>query len=229
MLWSADENELRSAIEGAAGAGGSQVLALLEERVRAGLSPSLLDVALDSLLLLANRRAAPLLVELAHHRRSEVRVRSLELLVQLHAAESAATLTGALADPEPEVRRAAARGLSEVGTHASFDALARAFEHDLEEATAPLARVASSADMARLRGYVGARPIASLQPLCAALLARRDIADNEKLALIEALASLGTDEARSTLTTFHEELAPRVSPRVRSALAAGAKQEGATP
>ena len=219
MLSSNDEDEVRTALETAATLPAGDVLPMLEERVRSGLSRVLLDVAIDSLMLLDSKSEAPLLSDLARHRRPEVRVRALEVLGRLKAVPSAErVLTDALGDQAPEVRSAAASALAELGSRSSLPALERALDRGVDGAARALGRLAKPDDLGRLLERVGRTPTTLLTPMFAALLARKDVPDPDKLRSIEKLAGLGGEEASNALSELHAQLPSEASPRVRKAL-----------
>lgn len=217
-LSASTEDEVRSALELAATLPAREVMPLLEERVRAGLPVVLLDVALDTLLLLGDPSSSPLLVDLAQHRRPAIRARALETLARLRAPGALSVLRRGLGDLEPEVQKAAAQGLGELGAHDGFEPLARAFELGVEGAGAALGRVASSADVPRLSEYVASRSPETVAPVIEALLARREIAEAEKLRLVEQLRALGTEEAQHELAGLLTRLPRDASPALRRAL-----------
>jgi hypothetical protein len=228
MLSSNDDEEVRSALEAAAMLAPREVVPLLEERVRAGLPHVLLDVALDTLLLLADPAAAPLLTELTRHRRPDIRARSLELLARIRASGAERTIARALGDVDAGVRKAAAEALGTLGATGSFELLVRAFELGVEGAPRALGRVASSRDVAKLVSFVGNHPPSGLTPMFEALLARREVAEADKRRVVDAVAALGSDEARAELGVLLKTLPPDASPALRRTLTQAA-QSGAAP
>lgn len=226
MLAASDAEEVRSALEAAAVLPAGEVVPLIDDRVRAGLPHALLDVALDTLLLLGDASATPLLLDLARHRRPEVRVRALEVLAQVSSPSAEQAALQALGDLEPNVRRAAAEVLAAVGTRAAFPALVRAFELGVEGAPRALGKTAGAADVDRLVMYFGKYPLATLTPMLEALFARRDIAEAEQLGVVNALAALATDDARAALNALLTTLPRGASPSLRRALSRAAQGAG---
>lgn len=218
MLSSNDEDEVRTALETAATLPAGDVLPMLEERIRSGLSRVLLDVAIDSMMLLDSKLEAPLLTDLSRHRRPDVRVRALEVLGRLKAPTSEQVITRALGDHAPEVRKAAADALAELGSRSSMPALERALKLGVDGAGRALGRLAKADDLTRLLEHVGSTPTAQLAPMFAVLLARKDLPDADKLRSIERLAALGGDEAHEALSGLFAQLPSDVSSRVRKAL-----------
>jgi hypothetical protein len=218
MLSSSDEDEVRTALETAATLPAGDIVPMLEERVRSGLSRVLLDVAIDSLMLLDSKLEAPLLTDLARHRRPEVRVRALEGMARLKTLNAEQVLTNALGDQTPEVRKAAAEALGELGARSAMPALERGLDRGVDGAARALGRLARPDDVGRLLERVGRTPTTLLAPMFGALFARKDVPDPDKLRCIEKLAGLGGEEASSALAELLAELPSEVSPRVRKAL-----------
>lgn len=218
MLSSAEENEVRTALEAAATLPAADVVPMLDERVRAGLPRVLLDVAIDSLMLLDDRNSAPLLNDLARHRRPEVRARVLDVIAAVAAPSAEQVLTTALGDQHPDVRKAAADALGELGSRTSMPTLERALELRIDGAARALGRLARPEDVGGLLDYVGRTPLPTLTPMVGALLGRRDIAEADKLRSIAKVSALGGEEASQALTELLEQLPLDASPRVRRAL-----------
>ena len=216
-----DEEELRTALEAAAMLPAREVLPLIEERVRSGLPPVLLDVAFDSLLLLNDAGAESLLCDLARHRRPGVRARSLDVLAQIGASRAPETASQALGDSEPTVRKAAAEALGRVGGKNAFARVLRAFELEVEGAARALGQVARVSDVPALIGLLERYSPDTLLPTYEALLARRDIPLTEKQQTVAAVAALQSDEARSLLRSLSTSLRD-APPELRRSLAQGA-------
>jgi hypothetical protein len=227
MLSSPDEDEVRTALETAATLPPGDIIAMLDDRVRAGLSRVLLDVAIDSLLLLDDPASAPLLIDLAHHRRPEVRVRALEVLGRLKASHSEAMLVRGLSDLSPEVRTAAANALADSGARESMAPLTRALEHGVDAAGRALGRLAKPAEVVPLLAYIEKLPVSQVTPLIEALLARRDVPEADKLLAVQRVSALPGDDASTGLTALLSLLPPDASPRVRKALTEAVAAKGA--
>lgn len=228
MLSSSSEDEVRTALETAALLPARDIIPMLDERVRAGLSRELLDVAIDSLLLLNERSAGPLLLDLAHHRRVEVRVRALELTAKLKTANAELVLRGALGDVSPDVRRAAAHALAESGAHDSQAQLIKALELGVDGSAHALGKLAKTDDLPRLLPYVNKFPLSTISPMVEALLARKDLPEAEKLRAIEAVAAVGGDDAAESLIGLLASLPAEAPARVRRVLT-DAVQKGKSP
>jgi HEAT repeat protein len=224
MLSSNDEDEVRTALETAATLPAADVLPMVEERIRSGLSKVLLDVAIDSMMLLDSKLEVPLLTDLARHRRADVRMRALEVLSRLKAPTAEPIITRALGDQVPEVRKAAADALAELGSRSSMPALERALKLGVDGSARALGRLAKAEDVPRLLEHVGTTPSAQLAPMFGAMFARKDVPEADKLRAIEKLSALGGEEASDALAALIAELPSDVSPRVRKALDEAAKK-----
>lgn len=218
MLSSASGDDVRMALEGAATLGSPEVVPLVQERVRAGLPPELLDVAMDSLVLLGDHNTGPLFAELARHRRPAVRLKAIQGLVTLRAAEAPSVLSRALSDGTAEVREAAAEGLGQLGARESIDRLFLAFDRNVQNAARALGRIANDDDVSRLLGYLGRAPFINLTPAFDALFARRDLPEATKLRVVSQLEELGTAEARGYLEGLRGRLSADTPLRVRRAI-----------
>jgi HEAT repeat protein len=219
MLASNDEEEVRSALEAAPLLPPAEVVPMLEDRVRSGLSRTLLDVAIDSLLLLGDKSSSALLAELTHHRRAEVRVRALESLARLKAPAAHDALVQGVADLSPEVRNAAAEGLAELGDHGSFALLSQAFDRGVEGAAPALGKLAKPEQVNTLLEQLDKYALERWQPFFAALLARRDFPEADKLRALEKLIARGGDDTADALSSLQAGLPADASPRVKKLLA----------
>jgi HEAT repeat protein len=218
MLSSSKPDEVRMAIEGAATVGTPDVIPLIQERIRAGLPPDLLEVAMDSVLLLGHPSAEDLFATLARHRRASVRKKALQALVTLRSPGANAVLSQGLSDDAAEVREAAAEGLGELGAAASADRLFLAFDHNVMNAGKALGRVVKDDQVPRLLAYFGRVPLTTLTPVLDALLTRRDLSEATKLSVISALTELATAEARGYLEGLSQRLPGDTPVRVRRAI-----------
>jgi HEAT repeat protein len=227
MLSSQEEEELRTALESAAMLPAGEVLPLLEERVRSGLPFALLEVAIDTVVLLGDAAAEPLLSELTHHRRPTIRVRALDALARTGGARTAELATGALGDVESSVRTAAAATLGLLGPKSgAVGALSRAVDRDVAGAAEALGRVARPSDVDALIALLQRQPFERTGAMVEPLLARDDLPLADKLRIVDALAKLGSDDARAELTRLQSAL-PKVAPPLKRAIAQAATAGGA--
>lgn len=202
QLGASDPSVVRGAIETLGVGGEPAAVTALVERTRRGLPPDLLDAALDALTVLGDAEAGPLLFELSSHRRAGVRLKAVQALVACRPRGADRVLAAALSDSDPAVRSAATEGLAELGAVSALDRLFLALEHDVPEAPDAIARLARAAEVERLLGYLGSRPLTQLRGALAAIVARADLPERARLGVIHRVAELSTPEVRA----FLEEL-----------------------
>lgn len=219
LLASDNPDEVRLGIESAASKPGPQTLPLLVQRVRAGLPPELLSAAIDALTALGDPQAGELLVELSQHRRTPVRVQALAALTVLRARVAEAALIAALSDSEAQVRDAAAQGLAEVGTKLSLPPLFKALERGVPSAAVAIGKLAEPSTLPRITAYFGRTSFLNLAPILDAIFMRKDLPQDVKLSLIDAIVKNGSTEARAYLESIHGKLPEDAPPRLRQALA----------
>ena len=217
MLSSSNADEVKMAIESSALLGNPDVVPMLSERIRAGLSPDLLNSALDALSVLNQPSSSELFVMLSRHRRPSVRLRSVQALVALRSKDAEPALVQALGDSAPEVREAAAEGLGQLSATASVEPLFQAFDRGVVSAGRSLGKLIRDDQVPRMLELIGRAPLTSLTPVFDAVLNRNDISENTKLSIVTALAELGTSEARGYLESLKLKL-PDAPPRVRKAV-----------
>lgn len=191
--------EVQTAIEEIGLAGDPRAVVPLSDRIRAGLSPELLGMAVDTLTVLGRAEAGPVLVELLSHRRADVRTRAVQALAVCHPAGASAALARALDDGSPAVRAAAAIALAELGDASAVDPLFRAFERGVAEAGMAIARLGDAAAVARVLGYLGREPFSTLRPMLLAMLERADLAQRARLDIVARVGELATSDARGLL------------------------------
>lgn len=215
MLVSSNPDELRMAIESCAQAS-KEVTPLLVERIRAGLPGDLLGAAVDALIAGGNSSgASELLAELTSHRRPQIRARALLGMVTLRTSNAQGSLVKALSDADADVRSTAAQGLSLLGARDSWPELFLAFEHNVEGAAAAIGELAEPSTIPRVTDYIGRTSFVELTPMLDRLFARRDLPEDAKLSLLDAIVKHGSSEARAYLEGLLPKLASETSARVR--------------
>jgi HEAT repeat protein len=215
MLSSQDADELRMAIESAPALGKAGVAPLLVERVRDGLPPDLLQAAVEALVAVGDPRAGELLVSLTRHRRAQVRSRAVLALSILRAPGAEAEVIKALSDVDPEVRKAAAEALSQIGTKTALPSLFHALEHDVDGSAAAIGKLAEASTIPRVTAYFGRTSFLNLAPILDALFMRRGLAESVRVDLAETIIKYGTTEARAYLEGLAPRLPADTPPRLR--------------
>lgn len=218
MLASPVADEVIMAIEASPMLGNTSAAPLLLERIRAGLPSDMLEAALDALAVLNSPASRDVFIQMSRHRRETVRVRSVRALGSQRSPESEAALTRALADSSSGVREAAAEALGKAASNQSLEPLFVAFDRGVLNAGRSIAKLATDEQVPRITSMLGRVPFSSLTPVFDVLLARRDISENTKLALVAQVSELGTSEARGYFEALRTKLPEDASPRVRKAI-----------
>lgn len=212
MLEANDLDQVRTGIESIGLLGDARAVGPLSERIRRGLPPALLDVALDTLAVLARPEAGPVLFELVMHRRADVRLKAVQAIVASRPRGADRALATALADGDARVRAAAALGLGTLGARDTMDTLFLALERGVLESATALGQIVPNDGVPRLLGYLGRVPFDSMAPGLNEILARREIPEATKLEVIARLQELATPEAKAFLQAFVASLAPPAEP-----------------
>lgn len=219
---STDAARIQSGIEAIGLSGEARGVPVIVARVQRGLTPDLLESALDTLTVLGQPSAGPLLIELLSHRRQSVRLRAVQALAACHPAGADRALAGALSDSSAEVRAAAASAIGDVGGTAVVDQLFLAFDRGVAEAGTAIARLARPADITRMLGLLGHLPFTQMSPIVADMLGRDGVPQRSRLEIVAALGELASAEAR-TLLEQYVQAHPGSDPVTRAAEAAAAR------
>lgn len=199
QLTSSSPTEVRAAIEAIGLSGSASAVGPLSDRIRRGLPPDVLGMAVDTLTVLGHAEAGPVLVELLSHRRADVRTRAVQALAVCNPPGVESALARALDDASPAVRAAAAIALGEHGGAATLDALFRAFDRQIAEAGMAIARIADAAAVQRVLGYLGREPFATLRPMLLVMLERTELPQRARLDIVARVGELATADARGLL------------------------------
>jgi HEAT repeat protein len=198
----------------------------LVTRIREGLPPELLELAVTTLLALGQPNAGPALYELTSHRRSAIRRHAIEAIAATRPADSEPVLLTALSDEDSEVRSAAAIALGEVGSPRAVDRLLLALNRGNSEASIAIGKLVAPKSVRKLSAYLGEVPFHHMGPALAVVIARRDVPDSEKLELIARLQEVGTAEVRGYLGNLLETSGDALSPAVKRAVERAIQQIG---
>lgn len=202
QLASSDEDAIRQGIEALGLRGTSDVVAPLAARIRRGLPPELLELAVDTLVITGRVEAGPVLITLVAHRRPAIRLKAILGIASLKPRGAEQSLGLALGDSDSQIRAAAAVGLGQVGARGSVDRLFLALEHGVLEASTSIGQLATPAEVVRLLGYLGRLAFDAISPALGEVLARADVPDRTKLDIIARLAELATSETKVFLQEF---------------------------
>lgn len=190
----------------------------LAARIRAGLTPALLETAIVTLMALGQPGAGPVLYELSAHRRPEVRLRAIEAITATNPPGAEQALSAALSDPDTQVRSAAATGLGEIGAGSSLEKLFLALDRGNMEASAALGKAIAPGDSNRLVQYLGKLPFRSLSAAFVQVLQRTDVPESAKLELVSHLEEVGTGEVKGFLGDVIASGGGALSPNLSRAL-----------
>jgi HEAT repeat protein len=223
LLASNEKTDVEAAIQSLGLLGVPAAVDPLVERIQKGLPNDLLETSIVTLMALGQPSAGPALFELARYRRPAIRKLSIEAIAAVRPSGGEAVLVAALNDAETEVRSAAAVGLGEIGSPGSIDTLFLALDHGNMEAAAAIGKLVPARDVKRLFGYLGKVPFRSLAPAFAETLKRKDVAENDKLAIVARLEEVGTGEVKGffndLMASTSGGLPPNVSKAVLRAMA----------
>jgi HEAT repeat protein len=223
QLRSTDPTEVRTAIESFGLLGSPAAIGPLSERIRAGLPPELLGVAVDTLTVLGRREAGPVLFELLSHRRPEIRLLAVQAIEACTPPGADRALITSLSDSNPEVRALAATTLGEMEARSAVEPLFLALDHHIIEAGVALAHIVDAAGSARLLTYVGREPFATLRPILSTLMTRANLPARARLDVVARIGELATSEARALLEEVDASDLPARDPVRRAAAEAAGR------
>jgi HEAT repeat protein len=218
QLASADADVIQAGFVELGKLGGREAVDILLARLHRGLPPQLIDGAVDALVKLKDVRAVPALLELATHRRFQVREHAVTALGALGAKNAQSVLLYALDDPSPEVREAAARSLGKVGDARAIAALTTASERGVQAALIGLASLGSNKEIELVLARAKAGAWQPAQPALLALLSRKNLPQATKLRVITALRDVKSAESQACLVALFNELGKDGDARIRGAL-----------
>jgi hypothetical protein len=215
---SGDEAAIRQGLGALASLGGEAASQAVVTRLRRGLPPQLIEVAIDALVQLRRPSAGPALLELLQHRRMQLRVKAMAALAALEVRSAQSALLYALDDPSGEVREAAVLALSRVGQPRALPALFTAAERGVPGAWQAIGRIASPADLKALVARAPHGDPALIRPALDALLERTNLPLDGKLRAVQLVQGLGSAGARACLVEWLAALPADAQPRMRTAL-----------
>lgn len=208
LLESDDPAEVRRGIETIGLEGKRRHVRALAKRVRAGLPPELLDLAIDTFTVLGRPEAGDILFELASHRRTPVRTKAVEAIVACKPDGASDALVTALSDDAEPVRNAAALGLGEVGGDEALEPLFVALDRGVLQAATAIGQLADREHVDKLLAHLGRLPFDAMTPALLEVLARDDVPRQLKLDVIGRLAELATADVKTFLQDYVASLPP---------------------
>ena len=195
----APRDELTALIEQVGLRGRPADVAALSGRILDGLPPERLARAIEALRAAGRKEAAPAIERLLRHRRPEVRLGAVHLVVACRPAKAPAWLLEALDDSDPRVRGAAAEAIGELRVARAVPVLFQALDRGMLEAAVPLGRLVGADGVQRLLGYLGRVPFEAFGPALTELVARRDLPVGVRLEVLHRLESMATADAKGLL------------------------------
>jgi hypothetical protein len=198
-LESPDPAKVRQAIEALGAQKSPRATQPIAERIRAGLPPQLLGLAIDTLAAMPRGPGSAVLIELTTHRSSKVRASSIRAAAAIGVPGASRALIAALDDGDGEVRAAAIAGLVKLRAREGMPALCLAFEREVPQAAEAVGQLASQADTPRILGYVRDLPFSRVSPILTTILGRRDVPAPLKVRLVAALEGVSSPEVEMVL------------------------------
>jgi HEAT repeat protein len=205
-LTSDDPAVVRAGLDDARMAGPRGVAAVprIVDLLRSGLPYGLAEAALDTLgdIELPD---IEVLVPYASHRDANVRRAAIHALAKTTAPAglplAGATLRAALSDVDPQVRASAAVGLGSLKAPAAVPDLFLALDHHVYEAAASIGELCTAIECDALLGRLGRVPFDVITTGFDPILFRpaADVSDDAKVAIIDKVRDVGTNEANKFL------------------------------
>ncbi len=199
LLDAPDPDKVRAGLEQLGLIGKPAVVRPISERLRQGLNPPLMLLAIETLMATKSPRAGPILIELCSHRRAAIRAAAVGALGELRVRTAREVLREALDDSEPAVRAAAAGALTRMRDRGTLKTLYALFERGEKPALEAIAALATPVEIKRLLGYLEDRPLSALEPAFIALFERKSFPRPGKMSLIAGLTENGSPDAEQFL------------------------------
>lgn len=216
-LASTDRETLQRALETIERLEHTPAVAPIAERIRRGLPRDLLRRAVETLGRLGRPEAGPVLVELARHRRAEIRAAAVEALVATRPEGVRPVLVRRLADPSPRVRGAAAVGLGALEARDAVDALLSALAAGVPQAGPVVGRLASAEEVPQVVALLERHEVSMLLPALRAILERSELPEAARLSVLGGLEEVPGPEVLDLLGELVES--ERLDDPIREAAA----------
>ena len=218
QLETTDASQVRQALEALKAQKSPRSTPHIAARIKAGLPPPLLLLAIDTIAALPRGYSSTILLDLITHRSTDVRVRSIEAAAALNVPGSDRALMEALDDGEGEVRTAAVQGLVQIKARRAIPTLFTAFERQVPQAAEALGQLAGQGDLQRIEGYLDELPFRRIAPILRGILSRDDIPDRLKVRIINRLERVNTADVSYFLRNYLDDLETAEDDPVRQAV-----------
>jgi HEAT repeat protein len=235
-LKSQDPAQIREALDDArlVGAKATPAVPLVASLLNAGLPYPLAQSAIDTLGDIGSADGLAALLPYAHHRDPKVRRAAVRATARVAGASNAlalTTLTGALSDPDIQVRAAAATGLGSLKSKSAVKDLFLALHHRIYEAAVSIGQVCDPQDCDALVAELGAIPFDVITTGFDAMLFRpnNEVSEAAKVALVVRMRDVGTRDANKFLRGIQGRWPKNGSEKVKRELDAAVLATMASP
>jgi HEAT repeat protein len=207
-LRSPNPEEVLTSVQLLAASGSKDAVGPLTDLLRTGPRNDITNSILQALGSLGQRVSMPILIEYLDHRRPDARVASLFALENFDDPKIITVIENRLRDSDAEVRNTAALLLGKHGSAASVPILFQAFDRGVRDAVVAIGQIGSAEDAARLTQYLGKMDVAMLLPGFEQFLARPNLPEKAKLAILEQLFELAGPDVRRFAVTYKASFPP---------------------
>jgi hypothetical protein len=236
QLRSQDPAQIREALDDArlVGAKATPAVPLIAALLNAGLPYPLAQAAIDTLGDIGSADGLPALLPYARHRDPKVRRSAVRAIARISGPSNAlalTTLTGALSDPDIQVRAAAATGIGSLKSKSAVKDLFLALHHHVYEAAVSIGQVCDPQDCDALVGELGAIPFDVITTGFDAMLFRpnSEVSEAAKVALVDRMRDVGTRDANKFLRGIQGRWPKNGGEKVKRALDAAVLATMASP
>ena len=178
----------------------------LTNRIRDGLPPKLLPVAIDALVAIKGNLATKTLIALSTHRSQAVRKKVAMSLPNLRSPQMMKVLVKMLDDPDAEVRSQAAVAIGKLRPALVMNNLITAAERGVFEASEVVGKTVRLKKVPSLIKMLDDKNTYALSPMFRELALRKDIPTRHKIAIVDRLTELSTPESKRLLITLASKL-----------------------
>jgi HEAT repeat protein len=199
---------------------GAPAVPAITEVLRAGLSPTLTQAAIETLADTESEAASDVLAWYARHRNVVLRRAAVQALGKTRGAVATKALRAALSDPDPAVRGTAATALGGMSAKDAVDDLFVALDHKVAEAAASIGQLCAAQECDRLASELGRVPFDIVTSGLDQVLFRggKEVNDDLKVKIVGRVRELGTGEANRFLREVQGKWLPAWSQRVKQAI-----------
>lgn len=221
-LKSGDDAAIKDALDEVrlAGKAGAAAAPVIVELLRAGLSPTLTQAALETLGDTESTAASEVVAGYARHRNVVLRRAAVEALAKTRGTWASRALRTALSDSDPTVRGLSATALGDLKVREAIPDLFAALDRDVAEAAASIGELCTGHECEQLVAKLGSLPFDVVTSGLDELLLRppSEISDGTKLTIVGRIRELGTAEANHFLKGLQAKWPQKSSRHVKQAI-----------